>query len=89
MSTKMTTTASPSDGSGALRAQWKESRANWRRERNVLIAQALREAGGNRTLAARLLGMQRTYLVRLLRNEGIAGIPAGTPGAPGHLSRER
>ncbi|MBI2525266.1 MAG: hypothetical protein HYY95_07035 [Candidatus Rokubacteria bacterium] len=38
-----------------------------------LIAGALRQSGGNRTRAARTLGLQRTYLLRLMRDFGITG----------------
>jgi DNA-binding NtrC family response regulator len=38
-----------------------------------LIASTLRKTGGNRTRAARLLGLQRTYLARLIRDLGLAG----------------
>ena len=42
-----------------------------------LIASTLRRTSGNRTRAARLLGLQRTYLARLIRDLGLAG---PTPG---------
>ena len=38
-----------------------------------LIAGALRASAGNRTRAARALGLQRTYLLRLMRDFGITG----------------
>ncbi len=38
-----------------------------------LIASTLRRTAGNRTRAARLLGLQRTYLARLIRDLGLAG----------------
>jgi DNA-binding NtrC family response regulator len=44
-----------------------------------LIASTLRRTGGNRTQAARLLGLQRTYLARLIRDLGVA--PAERPPA--------
>lgn len=47
-----------------------------------LIEVALREAGGNRTHAARRLGLQRTYLLRLIRD---LGVPAPPP-APSRIS---
>lgn len=37
-----------------------------------VIRRALAATGGNRTHAARLLGLQRTYLLRLMRDRGIA-----------------
>jgi DNA-binding NtrC family response regulator len=51
-----------------------------------LIASTLRRTGGNRTRAARLLGLQRTYLARLIRDLGLAGPPAvaGTPAGAGN-----
>jgi DNA-binding NtrC family response regulator len=56
-----------------------------------LIASTLRRTGGNRTRAARLLGLQRTYLARLIRDLGLAGPPAAapaTPTAPAHAAAE-
>jgi transcriptional regulator with GAF, ATPase, and Fis domain len=38
-----------------------------------LIERVLREMRGNRTHAARALGLQRTYLLRLMRELGITG----------------
>ncbi|MBX3327864.1 MAG: sigma-54 dependent transcriptional regulator [Nitrospira sp.] len=37
-----------------------------------VLEEALRRAGGNQTKAAELLGLQRTYLTRLLRQRGVA-----------------
>ncbi len=42
-----------------------------------LIRAALRQAGGNQTRAAELLGLQRTYLVKLLRALNIRSGPEG------------
>jgi DNA-binding NtrC family response regulator len=42
-----------------------------------LLASTLRRTGGNRTRAARLLGLQRTYLARLIRDLGVVGRPGG------------
>jgi hypothetical protein len=66
-----------------------------------LIESALCEVGGNRTRAARALGLQRTYLLRLMREFGVnvprgggPALPAGNgrvaggapaPGGPGGL----
>jgi DNA-binding NtrC family response regulator len=36
-----------------------------------LLAQTLSAHGGNRSRAARALGLQRTYLVRLIRDFGL------------------
>ncbi len=35
--------------------------------KQAIVKAALRQAGGNQTRAAELLGLQRTYLVKLLR----------------------
>ena len=53
-----------------------------------LIASTLRRTSGNRTRAARLLGLQRTYLARLIRDLGLAGPPPvpAVPAAIGGLS---
>jgi DNA-binding NtrC family response regulator len=40
-----------------------------------LIETALRDAAGNRTHAARVLGLQRTYLLRLIRELHVAAPP--------------
>lgn len=40
-----------------------------------LIEMTLRESAGNRTHAARLLGLQRTYLLRLIRELHVAAPP--------------
>jgi len=40
-----------------------------------LIELTLRESQGNRTHAARLLGLQRTYLLRLIRELNVAAPP--------------
>jgi DNA-binding NtrC family response regulator len=40
-----------------------------------LIENALRAAAGNRTHAARVLGLQRTYLLRLIRELHIVAPP--------------
>ncbi len=48
-----------------------------------LIASTLRRTSGNRTRAARLLGLQRTYLARLIRDLGLAAPAAVTAVAAG------
>jgi DNA-binding NtrC family response regulator len=48
-----------------------------------LIASTLRRTNGNRTRAARLLGLQRTYLARLIRDLGLAAPAAVAPVAVG------
>lgn len=45
-------------------APWHEAVDAFKRE---LLERALVAAGGNRTHAARALGLQRTYLLRLMR----------------------
>ena len=40
-----------------------------------LIEAALHDASGNRTHAARVLGLQRTYLLRLIRELHVAAPP--------------
>ena len=45
-----------------------------------LIEAALRQSGGNRSRAARSLGLQRTYLLRLIRDLGVAAPPAALAG---------
>jgi DNA-binding NtrC family response regulator len=40
-----------------------------------LIEDALRDTAGNRTHAARVLGLQRTYLLRLIRELDIVAPP--------------
>lgn len=47
-----------------------------------VIRRALTATGGNRTHAARLLGLQRTYLIRLMRDRGI-DVPRSAPAARG------
>ncbi len=40
-----------------------------------LIEATLHQVGGNRTRAAHALGLQRTYLLRLIRELGVAAPP--------------
>src|SRR5437870_9026838 len=49
-----------------------------------VIKRALAAAGGNRTHAARLLGLQRTYLLRLMRDRGIVVPRSPRTGRSGH-----
>jgi Nif-specific regulatory protein len=46
-----------------------------------LIEATLHQSGGNRTRAARALGLQRTYLLRLIRELRVR-IPPGAVGRP-------
>jgi len=39
----------------------------------TIIAQELRRNGGNRTRTARALGLERTYLLRLIKRYGLKG----------------
>lgn len=48
-----------------------------------LIETTLQQARGNRTHAARALGLQRTYLLRLIRDLGVAAPPPPPRGGNG------
>jgi DNA-binding NtrC family response regulator len=47
-----------------------------RRFKRALVEQTLAQTGGNRTHAARALGLQRTYFLRLLRDLEVQAPPA-------------
>lgn len=47
-----------------------------------LLVTALQNHGGNRTHAARTLGLQRTYLLRLIRDLGVTTSPPRPPVGP-------
>ena len=64
----------------ASRATWHMAITTFKRE---LIERALKQTRGNRTRAARALGLQRTYLLRLMREMHLAA-PRGGDG--GHRS---
>ena len=49
-----------------------------------LIETTLVEMRGNRTHTARALGLQRTYLLRLMRDLHVAAPPAPSPGRSRH-----
>jgi DNA-binding NtrC family response regulator len=54
-----------------------------------LLEATLTQVGGNRTRAARALGLQRTYLLRLIREFEVRVPPGAAPGhraesGPGH-----
>ena len=51
-----------------------------------VIKRALAATSGNRTHAARLLGLQRTYLLRLMRDRGIDVPRAPRKGRSGHCA---
>jgi DNA-binding NtrC family response regulator len=46
-------------------------RSRMERGRSVSVAHALREAGGNKTKAANLLGISRAHLYRILSDTGL------------------
>lgn len=54
-------------------ASWPDAVAAFKRR---LLTDALVDAGGNRTHAAQALGLQRTYLLRLIRDFGV-DVPRG------------
>jgi DNA-binding NtrC family response regulator len=55
----------------AARVEVEEFHGGVKTYKQALIRAALRQAGGNQTQAAELLGLQRTYLVKLLRSLNI------------------
>ncbi len=60
-------------GGGLIREGGRSFHAALEDYKRGLIASALRRSAGNRTQAARMLGLQRTYLSRLVRDLGLAG----------------
>ena len=60
----MTSTAGPG-GAAARPLTWHDEVRRFKRE---LLERVLVETGGNRTHAAQHLGVQRTYLMRLIRD---------------------
>ena len=65
-----TSPSDPAEGPPARGPGWHDALIAFKR---CLLAGALARAGGNRTRAARSLGLQRTYLLRLLRTIGVSG----------------
>ncbi len=72
-STENGTTAAPPDYHGAV--------CEFKRR---LIEATLQQMRGNRTHTARALGLQRTYLLRLIRELGVAAPPAPPRGRHSH-----
>lgn len=50
--------------------------------KRALVLQALAANGGNRSRAAAALKIERTSLLRLIRELGISGLPDGQRGRP-------
>ena len=72
---------SPPASDEATPAAWHEA---VRRFKRALVEQALAQSHGNRTHAARALGLQRTYLLRLIHDLDVQAPPArhGARGIP-------
>jgi transcriptional regulator with GAF, ATPase, and Fis domain len=66
--------AAPPTGAFPVEPGWAEAIRSFKRQR---LEQALARAHGNRTHAARELGLQRTYLLRLIHELGVQAPPAG------------
>ena len=66
---------SPPASDEAMTGEWHEA---VRRFKRVLVEQALAQSHGNRTHAARTLGLQRTYLLRLITISMSRRRPRGT-----------
>jgi DNA-binding NtrC family response regulator len=64
----------------ATTAAWHEA---VRRFKRALVEQALARNNGNRTHAARTLGLQRTYLLRLIHDLDVHAPPPARAGARG------
>lgn len=62
----------PSPGGAAAAPGYHGAVSDFKRQ---LIELTLRQMRGNRTHAARALGLQRTYLLRLIRDLGVAAPP--------------
>lgn len=62
----------PMAGTATRGPGWHEALVAFKR---CLVAGALSRSGGNRTRAARSLGLQRTYLLRLMRTLGVSDAP--------------
>ena len=66
-----------------MTASWHDAVAGLKRR---LLTEALVGAGGNRTHAAEALGLQRTHLLRLIRELGVV-VPRGPRPAPARKRR--
>jgi hypothetical protein len=76
--------APPPGGALLVGPGWAEAIRCFKRQQ---LEQALARAHGNRTHAARELGLQRTYLLRLIHELGVQAPPAGQgPRRPAHPS---
>jgi DNA-binding NtrC family response regulator len=65
-------------GNGLVREEARTFHSQLEEFKRGLILTTLRRTGGNRTQAARVLGLQRTYLAKLIRDLGVAAaVPAG------------
>ncbi len=62
----------PAGGAREALAGYHDAVSDFKRR---LIEATLRAVHGNRTHAARALGLQRTYLLRLIRDLGVAAPP--------------
>jgi len=69
-------------GEGLIRDEIRRFHVAVEEFKRGLIASTLRRTGGNRTQAARLLGLQRTYLARLIRDLGLGPGPASAAPDP-------
>jgi DNA-binding NtrC family response regulator len=72
------THASPEISNGAGSVTYHGAVCDFKRR---LIEATLRQMRGNRTHAARALGLQRTYLLRLIRELGVSVPPPPRRGA--------
>jgi DNA-binding NtrC family response regulator len=68
--------------SGLIRDSARSFHASVEEYKRGLIVSALRRAGGNRTHAARMLGLQRTYLSRIIRDLGLGPADEAESEAP-------